>query len=119
LLPIGVLRGGFREDDALDPKEQVMTTDRIAALEALLTETEEAHGAYEAAELKGVYDEDWAHWYAGYAVEHGIGELLGRAVTVDELARFLARSWRDSQEDERARAEPWPAHTARRVAEGM
>jgi hypothetical protein len=96
-----------------------MTTDRIAALEALLTETEGAHGDYEATELKGVYDEDWARWYAGYAVEHGIGERLGRVVTVDELAQFLARSWQDSQQDDRAKAEPWPSYTARRIAEGM
>ena len=33
-----------------------MTTDRIAALEALLAETEAAHGVYETTELNGVYD---------------------------------------------------------------
>ena len=64
-----------------------MTTDRIAALEALLAETEAAHGAYETTELNGVYDQEWPRWYAAYAVEHGIGEILvGHAVSSDDLA---------------------------------
>ena len=63
-----------------------MATDRIGALEALLAEAEAAHGVYETTELNGVYDQDWPRWYAAYAVDHGIGALLGRDVSVDELA---------------------------------
>jgi hypothetical protein len=44
-----------------------MSADRISAVEALLSETEAAHGAYEAADLGGVYDQDWPAWYAAYA----------------------------------------------------
>ena len=75
-----------------------MTTDRIAALEALLAETEAAHGAYETTELNGVYDQEWPRWYAAYAVEHGIGEIRGPRgqlrrpgrVPDDELVRASA-----------------------------
>jgi hypothetical protein len=92
-----------------------MANDRTAALEALLTRTESAHGVYEADELNGVYDEAWPRWYAEYAVEHGIGELLGRPITADELARWLESSWRDSDPGDGSATESWASLTARRL----
>lgn len=92
-----------------------MATDRIAALEALLTETEAAHGVYETTELNGVYDQDWPRWYAGYAVDHGIGTLLGRDVGADELAQFLATSWDELQQADPRPMDPWTAFIARRL----
>ena len=92
-----------------------MTTP-VGSIQALLTQTEAAHGAYEATELKGVYDQDWPSWYAQYAVEHGIGDLLGRAVTTEELARFLADSWRELEAADPKPAESWPAYTAQQIA---
>ena len=94
-----------------------MATDRIAALEALLSETEAAHGVYETTELHGVYDQDWPRWYAGYAVEHGIGALLGRHVTADELAQLLATSWEELQRADPPPTGPWTAAIARRLVE--
>jgi hypothetical protein len=37
-------------------------------LTALLREAEAAHGKYEAEELGGVRDEEWAAWYAEFIV---------------------------------------------------
>lgn len=93
-----------------------MTADRIEAINALLSQTEAAHGAFETTELNGVYDKEWPRWYAAYAVEHGIGELLGHAVTADQFAQFLAGSFAESQQTEPKPNEPWAAHTARRIA---
>ena len=93
-----------------------MMADRIAALEALLAEAEAAHGVYETTELNGVYDQDWPRWYAGYAVEHGIGALLGRPVTPDELAQFLTSGWDDLQQADPRPTDPWNTHVARRLA---
>jgi hypothetical protein len=93
-----------------------MTTDRVGALEALLVEAQAAHSVFEASELNGVYDQDWPRWYAQYAVEHGIGDLLGRAVTVDELTLLLETSWDELQEKDSRPAEPWAAYTARLIA---
>ena len=93
-----------------------MAADRIEALNALLVETQQAHGAYEAAELNGVYDQDWPRWYAAYAVEHGISALAEHDITVNELAAFLASSYAELQQTDPAPAEPWAAYTARRVA---
>ena len=64
----------------------------IEALAALLARTGEAHGVFEETELNGVYDQEWPRWYAAYAVDHGIGALIGRDITADELALFLASS---------------------------
>ena len=75
-----------------------MAADRIEAINALLVETQQAHGAYEAAELNGVYDQDWPRWYAAYAVEHGISALAEHDITTDELAAFLASSYAEFQQ---------------------
>ena len=90
-----------------------MAADRI---EALLVEAEQAHGVYEAAELNGVYDEDWPRWYAAYAVEHGISGMAGRDITTDQLAAVLASSFAEFQQTDPTPAEPWAAYAARRIA---
>ncbi len=93
-----------------------MTSDRTGALEALLADTEAAHGAYETAELNGVYDSAWAQWYADYAVGHGVAGLLGRAVTPDELARLLAATWDEFERADPKPSDGWQAFAARRLA---
>lgn len=93
-----------------------MAADRIEAIGALLVQAEKAHGAYEASELKGVYDQEWPRWYAAYAVDHGIGSMLGRTVTAEELERFLASSYAEFQHTEPKPTEPWATFTARRIA---
>ena len=92
-----------------------MTNDRTGALEALLAETEVAHGAYETAELGGVYDEHWPAWYAAYAVDHGIGDLLGRSITADELTGLLTSAWAEFQAADPHPEEGWGVFIARRL----
>jgi hypothetical protein len=90
--------------------------DRIEALTSLLSETGQAHGRFEQTELNGVYDQQWPTWYAAYAVDHGIGELIGRAVTADELAAFMATTNAEFERIEPKASEPWAFYTARRIA---
>ena len=92
-----------------------MAADRIAAVNALLVETMQAHGEFEATELEGIYDQDWARWYAVYAVDHGIGGLIGHDVGSDSLAEFLASSNVEYERTEPGAREPWAAYTARRI----
>lgn len=53
-----------------------LTKDELAGL---LREAEAAHGEYEAEELGGVRDEEWAPWYAEFIVnlrrERAAGEV--------------------------------------------
>lgn len=90
--------------------------DRAHAVAALLAEAEAAHGVYESTELNGVYDQDWPSWYAEYAVEHGIGALLGRSVAADELGQLLARTFADFKATEPQPGDGWAAYTARRIS---
>jgi hypothetical protein len=93
-----------------------MADDRVGAIEALLTRTEEAHGAYETAELHGVYDVDWARWYATFAVEHGIGDLIGHEVGAERLATFLSEAFAAFERADPPPAVPWSAFIAERLA---
>ncbi len=90
--------------------------DGIEPIKELLVRTGEAHGRYEKAELNGVYDQEWARWYAAYAVEHGIGDLLGHPVTTERLAAFFESSNLDLERIELELRDPWPTYTARRIA---
>ena len=90
--------------------------DAAGAISRLLSETERAHGDYEAKELAGVYDQDWPQWYATYAVEHGLGELLGHDVAADQLAAFLASTFEAFKAADPKPANGWAAWTAQRIA---
>jgi hypothetical protein len=102
--------------ERIDHRGEGMPAGRVEALNALLVAAEEAHGTFEETELKGVYDQDWARWYAVYAVAHGIGDLLGHRVTIDDLAQFLVVSHADFKAVDPPAGEPWAAYTARRIA---
>jgi hypothetical protein len=93
-----------------------MADDRIDAIDALLAETGAAHGVYETTELSGVYDKEWPRWYAAYAVEHGIGDLIVHPVTADRLADYLRSTNGEFEAIEPKPTESWAAYTARRIA---
>jgi hypothetical protein len=96
-----------------------MTSDRIARLEALLAASAAAHGVYEERELHGVYDQDWPRWYAVWAIDNGLGELVGRPVTADEIADFFASSWDEIRQLDPKPTDPWATLMARRIAEKL
>jgi hypothetical protein len=89
------------------------------AVAALLGEAQQAHGVYEATDLNGVYDSEWPRWYAGYAVDHGIGDLLGRDVDADRLADLLEAGYAEFERLEPSPADSWSAHLGRRIADEL
>ena len=91
------------------------TTDRASAIEDLLLRAERAHGAYEATELNGVYDAEWPRWYAAWAVQNGINDVLSRPVDADELAGLLASAWDELQRTDPKPTDTWSAYAARRL----
>jgi hypothetical protein len=93
-----------------------MEADRVDAIEELLAQAERAHGEYESTELNGVYDQQWPQWYAAYAVEHGIGAILGHDVTAEQLGTFLAGSYADFEQADPKPSDPWGRYIARRAA---
>jgi hypothetical protein len=93
----------------------MMAGDRTVAVDALLVQAAAAHGVFETTELDGVYDQGWPRWYATYAVEHGMGALVGHPVTIDRLAEFLATSNVEYEQTAPEPREPWATYTARRI----
>jgi hypothetical protein len=77
---------------------------------ALLDKTLAAHSVHEERELHGVYDQEWPAWYAAYLVEHGIGDLLGQAITPEQLAGLLKQY--DVEYRTQPRTESWPEYYA-------
>jgi hypothetical protein len=90
--------------------------DRTEAVSALLGEAEQAHGVYEMTVLGGVYDKAWADWYAAYAVEHGIGDLLGHPVPAEHLGALLTSTFEAFKAAEPKPTESWADWTARRIS---
>ncbi len=89
--------------------------DRIDAVNALLVQAAEAHHVFETTELGGAYDRDWPRWYAAYAVEQGIGVLVGHPVTIDRLEQLLTSSNTAFEQTESKPTESWAAYAARRI----
>ena len=92
------------------------STGGVAAIEELLVRAERAHGAYEATELSGVYDKEWPRWYATWAVENGINDVLARPVGADDLAEVLTSAWDEFERAEPKSPDSWSAFVARRIA---
>jgi len=67
-----------------------MTTN-LNVVESLLMQAEQAHGQYEQTVLDGVYDQDWAIWYANFVIDQGIEKVLGRSFSGERLSQFSAR----------------------------
>lgn len=101
---------GEAETETADPAEMVAE---------LLREAEQHHAVYEATELKGEYDRDWPHWYATYAIEHGLDEVLGRPTPLDRVGPFLARAYADYEALDPKPAEGWSGYVGRRLADEL
>jgi hypothetical protein len=90
-----------------------MPSDHLQEITTLLDQAGAAHGRYEESELNGVYDQEWARWYAAYAVEQGLSALLDHTVTAEQVAAFFSCSFEDYKRD--GITENWSAYTARRL----
>lgn len=87
-----------------------MTANKQREMADLLAEASAAHNEHEQRELGGVYDQEWPGWYSAYLVEHGIGDLLGEAITVAHLTGLLARY--DKEYSTQPQPESWPDYYA-------
>ena len=66
------------------------------------------------AELKGVYDQDWAVWYAEYVIEHGLNEAVPQSMRIEQLGRFLSATHQLYNEENRDLS--WADFTATELA---
>jgi hypothetical protein len=92
------------------PKALKNTEMEIASL---LTQAGNAHHHYEQTVLNGVYDHDWSIWYAEYAIEHCLGKLLERSLSLEQLSQFLSQT-NDRYEAEKP-DQSWANYTAHKI----
>ena len=90
-----------------------MSQNNVTNITILLSQAGAAHHTYEQTVLKGVYDQEWPAWYADYVIEHGLGTLLNKEMTVEQLSRFLSESY-EAYQQEHSRQD-WAAYTAEKM----
>ena len=89
------------------------------AITDLLLRAKHAHGIYEATELNGVYDEDWPRWYADWAIENGLAEIIGHPAPLDRVAQLLESGFAEYDRAAPKPDESWAAYLGRRLADEL
>lgn len=92
-----------------------MNTQLQHQLTELLQRAGQAHGHYENTVLKGVYDQDWAPWYADWVVQHGFNQLLNTNHDAASLGQLLFDLNEDHKRD--TSAQSWASYTAVRLVQ--
>ncbi|MCY6493512.1 hypothetical protein [Leptolyngbya sp. GGD] len=86
---------------------------KTSTIALLLTQAGQAHHDYEKSVLKGVYDQDWARWYAEYVIQNGLSECLEQEVTVQQVSQFFIQSY-EAYKGKKS-GETWADYTAREM----
>jgi hypothetical protein len=94
----------------------IVLSEKLNQVKQLLSQTEQAHGEYEERELNGVYDQNWAEWYAEHLLQLGLNSFLTKSLTQPELSRFLSQSFKDFKQDNLGLR--WNEYTAQRLLQG-
>jgi hypothetical protein len=87
----------------------------IHQIESLLIQAEQAHGQYEQTILNGIYDQDWAIWYANYVIDQGIDKVLNRSFSGERLSQFLSQSYEQYKAEQSQKT--WAACSAQKLVE--
>ncbi len=91
-----------------------MDSEQTGRLTTLLNEAEQAHAGYEAIELNGVPDAEWAAWYGSYIADHGLAAILGHDAPADRLGAHLATAYAEFEAADPTPDESWAEYIARR-----
>jgi hypothetical protein len=92
-----------------------ITQTTVIEIASLLTKAGNAHHQYEQTVLNGVYDRDWHIWYAEYAIECGLGNLLDRSLAVERVSEFLSQTNEQYKTENSDRS--WADYTAQKIVE--
>jgi hypothetical protein len=90
-----------------------MTSNIVRKISPLLTQAGMAHHEYEQNILKGVYDREWARWYADYVLTNGLNKLLKTSITVEQLTQLLVQT--NSQYEAENHTQSWSDYTAEKI----
>jgi hypothetical protein len=90
-----------------------MTQETATQIAALLSQAGEAHHEYEQNQLGGEYDQNWSTWYADYIIEQGLGKLLNREVSTEQLSQVLSQSNEEYKKENPGQS--WGDYTAQKM----
>lgn len=93
-----------------------MTRD-IGGIVNLLSQASTAHHHYEQTELNGVFDQDWATWYAQYVVKHDLQQFIGTQVPTDRLSQLLAQSTESHKQEKSEKS--WADYIALKIVDAF
>lgn len=91
-----------------------MSQDKVNRLFNLFVKTVWAHHEHQETVLNGVYNVNWAPWYASFLIENGVGDVLGYEMDEDSLTQFLVevdKSYRREKPNQE-----WPVYYAIQLA---
>ena len=91
-----------------------MAQEKTLLIEELLKQTSAAHGEYETTVLNGVYDQEWAAWYARWAVEHGLNDLVKQPMDAEQWSQILTHL--NEQHQQTDHQQTWAEFTAQQIA---
>lgn len=91
-----------------------MSQTNTIVLAASLTQARNADRAYKQTVRKGVYDEDWAAWYADYVIQQGLGNVLNQSVTREQVSQFLSEIYQGYQQENSTQT--WADYTVEQMA---
>jgi hypothetical protein len=94
-----------------------MTSNIVREISSLLSQAGMAHHEYEQNILKGVYDREWAIWYADYVLTNGLNKLLKTSITVEQLTQLLVQT--NSQYEAENPTQNWSDYTAEKICSSL
>lgn len=85
----------------------------VREISSLLTQAGMEHHKYERDILKGIYDSDWAIWYADCVLSKGLNQLLNTSFSLERLTQILIQT-NDRYEAETPEQD-WSNYTAEKI----
>jgi hypothetical protein len=91
-----------------------MSQDKVNQLFNLFVKTVWAHHEHQERDLNGVYNVNWAPWYASFLIDNGVGDVLGYEINEESLTRFLVDV--DKKYRREKPNQEWPVYYAIQLA---
>lgn len=85
----------------------------VKEISSLLTQAGIEHHEYERDILKGIYDSDWAIWYADCLLTKGLNEQLNTSFSLEQLTQILIQT--NEQYQAQTLTQSWSDYTAEKI----
>lgn len=91
-----------------------MSQNKVNQLFNLFVKTVWAHHEHQERDLNGVYNVNWAPWYASFLIDNGVGDVIGYEIDEESLTQFLVDV--DKKYRREKPNQEWPVYYAIQLA---